>query len=187
METFLLRQLGGIQSALRQQPLFPQAVAIDALLRRGAQVALVVDRPLRRRGTLQHAQFGQQFAYLHGFRAGQRQVMRAPRVGKLGPWPPRELPPGSASSSRMVKSSRPALASHQPADRPEMPAPTINMPHRRVAPTDGRVPSRRRWPSAWFMPSSSPGGRGGFPAGAHPARAAAPTRRRKSRRSVKSA
>jgi hypothetical protein len=49
METFLLRQLGGIQSALRQQPLFPQAVAIDALLRRGAQVALVVDRPLRRR------------------------------------------------------------------------------------------------------------------------------------------
>lgn len=56
-----------------------------ALLRCGAQVALVVDRPLRRRGTLQHAQFGQQFAYQHGFRPGQRQVMRTPRVGKLRP------------------------------------------------------------------------------------------------------
>ena len=66
-----------------------------------------------------------------------------------------------------------------------MPPPTIRTPVCLFAAGGGSGASRRRWPRATFMPSRSPGGSGGFPAGAQPARAAAPTVARNSRRLVK--
>src|SRR6185369_3253756 len=93
-----------------------------------------------------------------------------------------ELPPVSLSISSSRKSSTPALARRQAADSPEMPPPTISTPGLRTSAGAGKPPSRRRCPCAWDMPSSSPGGNGGFPAGAHPAMAAAPTAQRNSRR-----
>jgi len=81
VEAALLPALAGIDGALRQQALFPQAVAEHPLLRRRAQQALVVHGPARRRVALQCAEFGEQFANQNRLRSGQGQVVGAPRVG----------------------------------------------------------------------------------------------------------
>ncbi len=80
-EAPLLFALAGVDAEMRQQPLLPQAMAIDTLLRRRAQVTLVIDRPFGGRVALQHAEFGEQFAHMHGLARRQRQVVGAPRVG----------------------------------------------------------------------------------------------------------
>jgi len=80
LKALLLGPLGTLDAALRQQPLFPQTVMKDSLLRRRAQVTLVIAGPGGGRITLQYAKLGQQFARPPCFLGGQRQVMRPPRV-----------------------------------------------------------------------------------------------------------
>src|SRR5690606_28748898 len=79
------------------------------------------------------------------------------------------------------------LASFHPADRPETPPPTMATRVLMISLGGGKPPSRKRWPRRAFMPSNSPGGKGGGPAGAQPASAAAPRVARNSRRLVKAA
>ena len=80
-EPLLLRPFLGRQPEMGEQALLPQAMAINPLLRRRTQVMLVVTRLACRRTALQHAQFRQQLAHPDRLRAGQRQVVCAPRVG----------------------------------------------------------------------------------------------------------
>ena len=80
IKTPILRPLGRCNADMRQQAVFPPAIAIQPLLRHGAQIALVIARPPCKRIACQHAQFGQQFAHGTGFGRRQGQIVRRQRV-----------------------------------------------------------------------------------------------------------
>jgi hypothetical protein len=134
----ILAALAGADAGLRQQAFLPAAVAIEPLLRRRAEVALVVDR-LGVRVALQHAEFGKQFAHGDRLAGRQRQVVRAPGIGADGIAPGARIAASLASSSTSRKSPKPACASFQPAARPPTPAPTITTGTLRVSPGGSEV------------------------------------------------
>ena len=67
VKALVLRALSHTHAMLRHDAVLPPAVAIEALLRRRAKVALIVTRSFGVRVAVQNAQFGEQLTYRRRF------------------------------------------------------------------------------------------------------------------------